>query len=226
MEPPSLKRNLYYALSTLNRIKEFVPIKLHKDLYYTLFESRLCYCISVWGYSKPALDKIHIIQKKMLRILFGDTEAYKDKFRTCSRSRTLDNQQLGASFYCKEHSKPLFETHKILAIHNLYSYHCFMEVFRILKFQSPTCIFYQYQPSQRKYLTYISLNPPTPSDTFIYRSSVLWNQLRKKLDIEDISVSLISIKSKLRTMLHDNQHEHDKVEWLPTHDFNINIISK
>ena len=107
---------------------------------------------------------------------FGDTEAYKDKFRTCSRSRTLDNQQLGASFYCKEHSKPLFETHKILAIHNLYSYHCFMEVFRILKFQSPTCIFYQYQPSQRKYLTYISLNPPTLSDIFIYRSSVLWNQ--------------------------------------------------
>ena len=115
----------------------------------------------------------------MIRILFGDTDAYKEKFRTCCRTRTLDKQLLGASFYCKEHTKPLFETHKILSAHNLYSHHCFMEVFRILKFQSPPCLYYQYQISQRKYLTHLQLNPPTPSEHFIYRSSVLWNQLRK-----------------------------------------------
>ena len=162
----------------------------------------------------------------MIRILFGDTEAYKDKFRTCSRTRVLDKQWLGSSFYCKEHTKPLFETHQILSVHNLYSYHCFMEVFHILKFQSPPFLFYQYCFSQRNYLTHIVLNPPTPSDHFIYRSSVLWNQLRKKLELEDISVSSSRIKAQLRSMLHSNQHKHDKLEWLSTHDFNINIISK
>ena len=221
-----LKRNLYYALSTINRIKHFVPIKFHKDLYYTLFESRLCYCISAWGMSQKTLDKIHVIQKKMIRILFGDTEAYKDKFRTCSRTRVFGKQRLGSSFYCKEHTKPLFEIHQIMSVHNLYSYHCFMEVFRILKFQSPPSLFYQYRFSQRNYLTHIVLNPPTPSDHFIYRSSVLWNQLRKKLELEDISVSSSRTKAQLRSMLHSNQHKHDKLEWLSTHDFNINIISK
>ena len=99
-------------------------------------------------------------------------------------------------------------------------------VFRILKFQSPSSLFYQYRFSQRNYLTHIVLSPPTPSEHFIYRSSVLWNQLRKKLELEDISVSSSRTKAQLRSMLHLNQHKHDKLEWLSTHDFNINIISK
>ena len=162
----------------------------------------------------------------MIRILFGDTDAYLNKFRTCSRTRTLEEQILGSSFYCKEHTKPLFEKHKILSVHNLYSYHTFMEVFRIFKFRSPPCLYYQYHFSQRRYLTHIQLNPPTPSEHFIYRSSVLWNQLRKKLDFEDISVSSSSIKSRVRSLLHTNQHKHDNTEWLPSHDYNVNLITK
>ena len=220
-----LRRKLYHSLATLNRIKHFIPEKFYKDLYYTLFESSITYCISVWGVAQKKLDKIHLIQKKMIRILFGDTEAYKEKFRTCSRTRILEKQQLGSSFYCKEHTKPLFEKHRILSVHNLYSYHSFMEVFRILKFRSPPCLYYQYQFSQRKYLTFIQLNPPTPSEHFIYRSSVIWNQLRKKLDLDDISVSLSSIKIRLRSLIHRNQHQHDNIEWLSTHDYNINLIT-
>ena len=162
----------------------------------------------------------------MIRILFGDIEAYKEKFRTSCRSRTLEKQKLGDSFYCKEHTKPLFEKHQILSVHNLYSYHCFMEVFHIFKFRSPPCLFYQYQISQRKYLTYLQINPPSPSDHFIYRSSVLWNQLRKTLELDDISVSSVSIKVKLRSILHKNQNHHSKLEWLSSHDYNVNIISK
>ena len=83
-----LKRKLYHSLSTLNRIKHCVPDNLHKDLYFTLFESHLGYGISVWGGSPQSkLDKIHKIQKKVIRIMFGDTEAYQDKFKTCARTR-------------------------------------------------------------------------------------------------------------------------------------------
>ena len=45
----ALRRKLNYASATLNRIRDSVPECLHKDLYHTLFESYLTYCISVWG---------------------------------------------------------------------------------------------------------------------------------------------------------------------------------
>ena len=101
-----LKRKLYYALSTINRIKQNIPEHLYKDLYYTLFESNLTYCLPVWGgVSQSQLDKVHKVQKKMLRILFGDVEAFKDKFKTCARARATDDQRLGTTFYEKEHTK-------------------------------------------------------------------------------------------------------------------------
>lgn len=217
-----LKRKLYYSLSTLNRIRHCVPHNLHKDLYYTLFESHLSYCISAWGgVHQSKLDPIHKIQKKVIRILFGDNEAFSDKFKTCARCRILEEQVLDGSFYRKEHTKPLFKENKILAVQNLYYYHSFMEVFRILKLRSPICIYLQYQLSSRNYLTFIKLIPPNPSNNFIYRTSVIWNTLRQKLDITDISTGTSLVKKNLRTMLHTNQHNHHEVEWLPSHDFSI-----
>ena len=44
-----LRRKLNYATASINRIKHSLPEHLHKDLYYTLFESHMSYCISVWG---------------------------------------------------------------------------------------------------------------------------------------------------------------------------------
>ena len=215
-----LKRKLYYSLSTIKRIKDSIPEHLHKDLYYTLFESHLSYCLSVFGgISNSKIEKVQKVQKSVIRILFGDTEAFKDKFKTCARTRTAEEQKLGSSFYTKEHTKPLFEKHKILSIQNLYTFHTFMEVFKILKLQSPSCLYYQYQKSTRKYLTYVKLNPPNPSDHFIYRSSIIWNGVRHKLELNDLSISTCSVKNKLKELLFINQHKFHKLEWLPSHDY-------
>lgn len=43
-----VRRKLNYATATLNRIRDSLPVRLHKDLHHTLFESHLTYCISVW----------------------------------------------------------------------------------------------------------------------------------------------------------------------------------
>ena len=43
----NLKRSLSYATATINRIIDNLTINLHKELYFTLFESHLSYCISV-----------------------------------------------------------------------------------------------------------------------------------------------------------------------------------
>ena len=42
-----LKRKLNFAMATLYRIMDSIPKVIHRDLYYTLFESHLSYCISV-----------------------------------------------------------------------------------------------------------------------------------------------------------------------------------
>ena len=58
---------------------------------HTLFESHLIYGITVWGgESKTKLEPLFNLQKKCLRILFGDKEAYYlDKFRTSVRTRPM-----------------------------------------------------------------------------------------------------------------------------------------
>ena len=118
-----------------------------------------------------------------------------------------------------------FEKHFILTVHNLYNYHCFLETFKILKHRAPFPLFNNYQNSRRKYLTYIQLIPPLPSNNFTYRSSIIWNYIRPKLELNDISTSTSSVKSNLRQMLHTNQHNHHKVEWLPSLDHNVSKLN-
>ena len=72
-----------------------------------------------------------------IRILFGNSENYNDKFRTCARARPFNSQRLGNDFYVKESTKPLFNKHELLAVENLYRYRCLMELFTIVKSRTP-----------------------------------------------------------------------------------------
>ena len=63
------------------------------------------------------MEKIFRIQKHCIRILFGDLHKYKNKQKTCARTRPFGEQKLGSEFYCKEHTKPLFHETKILAVY-------------------------------------------------------------------------------------------------------------
>ena len=167
----------------------FSFLHLHKGIYHTLFESHLTYSISVWGgVSESKIETVFKIQKKVMRILFGDTKAFIEKFKTCARARPFGNQKLGPDFFMQEHTKPLFHKHKILTVQNLYSDFTFMDVFKIYKFRMPISLFEQYEYSRRSCHTHIQIIPPKPSDNFIYRSSILWNSLRHKLGLDDLSV--------------------------------------
>ena len=218
----SLKRKLYYSISTLSYLRKNTPEHLHKEIYLTLFESHVVYCISSWGgASIKILSQIHMIQKKAIRVLFGDVEAFKDKFKTCCRVRELGSQILGDEFFIKEHTKPIFKKMGILAVQNLYSLHCFMEVFKILKFQCPSSLLASYTLSNRSYLTHINLLPPLPDNQFIYKSSIIWNIIRAKLDINDLSISTDIIRIRVRNILQKNQHHYHNTEWLQSHDFDL-----
>ena len=117
----------------LNVIKDNIPDDFHKSLYHTLFESHLTLNgITVWGeVTNNKLLPLFRLQKKCLRILFGDKEAYLDKFKTSARVRLFEEQKLGVEFFKREHSKPLFTKHSVMNVRNLLIvYHCFNEIFK------------------------------------------------------------------------------------------------
>ena len=195
---------------------------MHADLYHTLFESHLTYCISVWGGSSITnITKIWLAQKHCIRVLFGNKKAYFEKFETCARARPYPLQTLTDEFYQLEHSKPLFKDKNILALQNLYTYHTFMEVFKILKLRCPISLFDLFNVSSRKEMTLIT---PFPSNDFVYRATTIWNTIAPKLKLLDYSHNISLAKSTLKKALIDIQHSHNEFDWTQN-DFDIKRIS-
>ena len=206
------RRKLNYAASTLNRIRDSIPTHLRKDLYHTLYECHLAYCISVWG-GAPASKTtcLWTSQKQCIRFLFGDKEAFLNKFRTCARARPIRNQLLGEEFYSQEHTKPLFKEQKILSFMNLYTYHTYMELVKILKFRDPLVIYEQFTVSERKSNLLINT---FPAKHFVSRCTRIWNTITPKLKLVDnCSNKLASTKNSLKNLLLSLQGNGDKVSW-------------
>jgi len=91
----ALNKKLRSACGRIYRIKGCLPVHLHKQIYHTLFESHLTFAISVWGgVSQNIIDPVFITQKRCIRMIFGDNDAYKDKYATCARSRPISCQVL------------------------------------------------------------------------------------------------------------------------------------
>ena len=147
-----LRRKLSSSIGILNRIKDYIPISLHKNLYHTVFESHLCYGITSWGgVPESKLRPLFKIQKRCICILFGNKEKYLNKFKTCCRVRPVEEQILGQEHYEKEHTKPLSNKHNLMTVHNLYVYHCSMDTFKTLKYRIPiSYILYTYYQIEKK----------------------------------------------------------------------------
>ena len=194
------------------RFKDNIPQELHKDIYHTLFESHLTFGISVWGgLSINRYRPLFVIQKKCIRILFGDNDAYKEKFKTCARARPFGDQILGSDFYILESCKPLFTTYNILTVHNLYKYHCTLETYKILKLRVPISLYSLFVRSRRKETLLIS---QPRSTNFLCMSTKLWNVFRQELHIYDFSaVSIGSFKTKLKKNLLQSQKGQDIDVW-------------
>lgn len=199
----------------LHSVKRNVPRSHHNMLYRTLFESHLSYGISVWGVvSQATLEPVFTVQKKCMRIMFGDNEAYFDKFRTCARSRPYDSQILGSEFYRLEAVEPLFEKEKVLSIFSLYAYYTILEMYKIIKLRDPYAMYSLFNRSSRRDDIFIT---PSPSHTFIYKSAHLWNTCRKASNRIDFTVPISSIKSKLKKAFQSCQKE----SGLSIHNFNF-----
>ena len=207
----ALNSKLKCEIGKLCRIRKIVPKDQYKELYHTLFESHLGFGISVWGgISNNKIGPLFITQKKCIRIMFGDKEAYLNTMCTAARTRSIIKQQLGNEFYEKEHTKPLFKSNNLLTVHNLYKYTCLCEMFKIMKLENPHSLFSLFHRSPRRPEYFIT---PSPSSSFIYQSSHMWNSCRKPANGITFTSSTNLVKNKLKKSLLELQSRYEIEEW-------------
>ena len=184
---------------------------MYKSIYHTLFESYLSYGITVWGgISKSKLNPLITLQKKCIRILFGDKVAYLEKFSTCARSLQVEDQILGAKFFIKENTKPLFNKNVILTLQHLYHYHMILNTYKILNTRVPISLYSCFTLSKRKETLLLT---PSPSHNFVYNAARIWNIVRDLLSILTFGIKISDIKNKSKKLLFHRQKLGDQIEW-------------
>ena len=153
--------------------------------------------------------------------MFGDSEAYKNKFKTCK----FEVENMAAKSFLYYFIKKRTLSHCLKSIeslpfktYNLYTYHCFMEIFKILKFQDPSSMHSLYKLSTR-YTSDTLIITPVPSIHFVYINQVTsWIQFATYFLSHWTKcqwlVSLSQTKSNLKRLLLQNQHHHHHIEWL------------
>ena len=181
---------------------------------HTLFKSHLTYGITVWGgVSHNKLKKVFNAQKHCLRILFGDREAYLDKFKTTARCRPRNEQYLGQEFFELEHSKPLFNQHDILTVYSQYNYHILLTTSKILKLHVPISLYSSFKRSSRKETLLIY---PNLSESYTNRASKIWNKFRdcpEFAGVSDFNISVGTMKAKIKAAVLRCQKAGDLMEW-------------
>ena len=141
-----LKQKLLSSIVVIKRIKKFIPRNEYLKIYNALFKSHLSYCISCWGgISEDKLKSLFSLQKRCARLLFGkETNCdHHEYYNTCQRVRTY-HQHIAPQNYILEHTKPIFIEQNLLILHNLYIYHTFLDIFKILKYITPISLFEQF----------------------------------------------------------------------------------
>lgn len=230
-----LDTKLKTSIVMIKRISKFIPKSEYLKIYNALFQSHLSYCISCWGgVSKYKLQKIFSIQKRCIRLLFGNDFSYDHSqfYETCARTRTY-TENTAEKNYCLEHTKPIFNKNGIMCIYNLYIYHTFMETFKVIKDHSPISIYNLFNMSPR-YEKLLMIIPAVTLDktkqNFVAKSASIWNRLicnvLNKCSAEkngivipgshigsDMSASIAFIKNRLKIYLLSEQKKGDETLW-------------
>ena len=158
------KQKLNSSIIVIKRIMKFIPKSENLNIYNALFKSNMAYCISCWAGIKQY--KINPL------------------YETCARVRTYQ-ENTSEKDYSLEHTKPLFNHHDILTIHHLYTYHAFLELYKILKHTTPislSSILNNESSNKKKPSNFLRLLVPNVRlelfrQNFIFKSVTIWNEL-------------------------------------------------
>ena len=137
--------------------------------------------------------------------------------------------------YCLEHTKPIFNEHKILNLSNLYVHQTFMTTYKIMKDHTPISVYDLFNLGHRHNLL-INLPPihlNVSQYNFVYQCSLLWNKyigkvLEKSIpesngililgsaENSDLCTPIPFIKNKLKSILLEYQKTGDPILWEPS----------
>ena len=167
-------------------------------------------------------------------MLFGKKLNYdcEEFYLTCARARTYAQHRESKSFSL-EHTKPIFNENKILAIKNLHLYHTFMETLKVLKFYTPISIhkLFRFLPKNNKLLLSTPLMKlETSQQNFLYQATKIWNDFKDKIlnkstpsetgliisgntENSDLACSIGFVKNKLKQCLLAEQLGGDPNRW-------------
>ena len=242
-----LQAKLASSIAVIKRIMKFIPETEYKKLYDSLFKSHLSYCISCWGGVTPyRLSKLFSLQKRCVRLLFGIKPTFDSSvfYETCARAKTF-SEHMAKKNYSLENTKPIFNKEKILSIYNLYVYHVFIELFKILKNRQPISLANLFQLSLRS-TSFLIRIPQFQLDlskhNFVYIASTTWNSLiGKTIDkckpnernimvpgssgFSDLSAPISIIKSRVKSILFEAQKlttPGREIEWFPYNMWSYN----
>ena len=122
------------------------------------------------------------MQKRCIRILFGESYSFdhQEYYATCCRTKTYQ-EHVALKNYALEHTKPLFNKHSLLTLHNLYVSRSLVELIKILKLHLPYPVYenlqfcprtHHFRLLSRKYNLDISKN------NYFISSVNLWNEMK------------------------------------------------
>ena len=116
-----------------------------------------------------------------MRLLFGSEYSFDHAgyYETCARVRTYKDHK-SKKTYVREHTKPLFNKHKVLSIFNLHTYHTFIDTFKILKTRTPVSLYNLFSQGCRD-ANFLLLVPRVALDVskynFVFKACKIWNSL-------------------------------------------------
>ena len=115
---------------------------------------------------------------------------------------------LGPDFFKREHTKNLFNSNRILTVHNLHSYHSLLSISKNFKFHTQIALHTLFTMSHRRGTSIITSNH-SESSSFVYNISRLWNTFRttpEGNEIKDFNVSLSFIKNQIKNLVCKRQN--------------------
>ena len=237
-----LEDKMLSTIVLIKRVRKVIPKSHYKTIYHSLFVSHLTYCISCWGgaYSSK-LDKLFNIQKRCIRILFGETPSFDhpEFYETCARVRSYQSHKAPKNF-SQEHTKPLFNKHELLTMNSIYILQSLTELFKILKYQAPISIFALIPTNTLLLHNRIKLpkfNLDMSKNNFVVSACSMWNKTihvildkpslsvvtfnKKNLELiipgsnknSDLTISVGLFKKRLKNILLSAQKSGNINEW-------------
>ena len=131
-------------------------------------------------YAFSKLHKLFNIQKRCIRIFFGESYSFDhpEYYATCCRTKTYQ-VHVALKEYALGHTKPLFNKHSLLTLHNLYVSRSLLELIKVLKLHSPSPIYesIQFCPHTHHFrLLSPKCNLAISKNNYSVSSIILWNK--------------------------------------------------